>query len=168
MYVEKTSYRPLMSATTTEDDRLSKNDDVHLSQCSAWQHCLPNLILAALFILAVLVATPISLVLMWQPTDMQCIKTLSLYSPALEAIEHVDYDCPNYFNETSFYRSPPPAEREAAWARLTEKHAIEISGDKLASLNHSEADDLKHVPAEVGTGYVAAIEVFHQLHCLVH
>lgn len=47
------------------------------------------------------------------------------------------------------------------------EHAVEIPADKIAGLNRSESDNLKHVPEDVGTGYVAIIEVFHQLHCLV-
>lgn len=105
-------------------------------------------------------------------------------APALEAVEYIDYDFAAEFNSTNKYRGPPTAEREDAWFNLTysetsleyssrntpdlpTEHAMEIPADKIASLNRSEADNLKHVPEEVGTGYVAIIEVFHQLHCLV-
>ncbi|KAK1982133.1 hypothetical protein LZ30DRAFT_656227 [Colletotrichum cereale] len=46
------------------------------------------------------------------------------------------------------------------------EHAIEIPPERLSGLNRSEEDHLKHVPAKVGDGYVALLEVFHQLHCL--
>lgn len=46
------------------------------------------------------------------------------------------------------------------------EHAFEIPEDKIRGLNRTEEDHLKHVPPEVGTGYVALLEVFHQLHCL--
>jgi hypothetical protein len=44
---------------------------------------------------------------------------------------------------------------------------VEIPANEIAGLNRSETDNLKHVPEDVGTGYVAILEVFHQLHCLV-
>lgn len=47
------------------------------------------------------------------------------------------------------------------------EHGVEVPADKIAGLNRSEIDNLKHVPEDVGTGYVAILEVFHQLHCLV-
>ena len=47
------------------------------------------------------------------------------------------------------------------------EHAIEVPENEIAGLNRSEADHLKHVPEDVGTGYVGILEVFHQLHCLV-
>lgn len=47
------------------------------------------------------------------------------------------------------------------------EHGIEIGKDKIHLLNRTEADRLKHVPEEVGDGYVAILEVYHQLHCLV-
>jgi hypothetical protein len=109
-------------------------------------------------------------------------------APALEAIEYIEYDFAAEFNSTNIYRGPPTPEREDAWWKLTYsrlshniivhcnlrkhltrplEHAIEIPEDKIAGLNRTEADNLKHVPADVGTGYVAILEVFHQLHCLV-
>jgi hypothetical protein len=47
------------------------------------------------------------------------------------------------------------------------EHAIEVPVSEIEGLNRSTADHLKHVPENVGTGYVAMLEVFHQLHCLV-
>lgn len=40
--------------------------------------------------------------------------------------------------------------------------------EKLAMLNRTDLDHIKHVPKGVGNGgYVGILEVFHQLHCLV-
>lgn len=47
------------------------------------------------------------------------------------------------------------------------EHAIEVPVDKIRGLNRTEADRMKHVPSEIGTGYIGFVEVFHQLHCLV-
>ncbi|KDN68869.1 hypothetical protein CSUB01_11784 [Colletotrichum sublineola] len=94
--------------------------------------------------------------------------TDSMYSiaPALEAVEFIQLDFDDAFNSTSIYRGPPTPEREKAWFDLTYKHAVEIPEDKLAGLNRSLEDNLERVPPEVGTGFVALLEVFHQLHCL--
>ncbi|KUJ15076.1 uncharacterized protein LY89DRAFT_589180 [Mollisia scopiformis] len=87
-------------------------------------------------------------------------------APALEAVEYITQDFSDAFNSTSIYRGPPTRELEDAWEKLTFKHAIEVPEDKIHGLNRTEADHLRRVPSDVGTGYVALIEVFHQLHCL--
>ena len=97
----------------------------------------------------------------------------------------MDFD--DDFNSTNIFRGPPTAEREEAWYNMTfsksscpvsvpatpgkpnplSEHAIEVPENEIAGLNRSEADHLRHVPEDVGTGYVGMLEVFHQLHCLV-
>lgn len=127
---------------------------------------VPSPLLASIFSLNILFTVLIVIALTRRPTDQQCSKQLSVYSPALEAIEYIEYDFAAEFNSTNIYRGPPTPEREDAWFNLTYKHAVEIPEDKIAELNRSPADNLKHVPEDVGTGYVAILEVFHQLHCL--
>lgn len=109
---------------------------------------------------------------------------MTAIAPALEAVEYIELDFSDAFNSTSKYRGPPTKELEDAWEDLTfskrdfssirtietdvfVEHAVEIPLDKLHFANRTEADHMKKVPPEVGTGYVALIEVFHQLHCLV-
>ncbi|TLD15798.1 uncharacterized protein PgNI_02498 [Pyricularia grisea] len=135
--------------------------------------------------LCVLVMALIGISLTRKPTDNQCARQLSMWckslgdleafkharltflsAPALEAVEYVTFDFDNAFNSTSKYRGPPTPEVEEVWFNLTYKHAVEIPEDKIAGLNRSEKDHLAHVPADVGTGYVALLEVFYQLYCL--
>ncbi|KAL8387061.1 hypothetical protein RB595_010185 [Gaeumannomyces hyphopodioides] len=133
---------------------------------SRWRRHASNPVIVLLAVLCALVTTLLGVVLLSKPTDNQCARQLSVWSPALEAVEYVSLDFDNAFNSTSKYRGPPTPEVEQAWHNLTFKHAVEIPEDKISALNRSEKDNLHHVPPDVGTGYVALIEVFHQLHCL--
>ena len=47
------------------------------------------------------------------------------------------------------------------------EHGIEVPENEIKRLNRSEADHLKLVPEDLGTGYVGILEAFHQQHCLV-
>ncbi|KAI6322301.1 hypothetical protein MCOR29_004806 [Pyricularia oryzae] len=173
---KKASYRPLMSSIQEDKaDRSSFADDNTLSAAgsdegyqspSSWRRHVSNPVILLLMTLCVLVMALIGISLTRKPTDNQCARQLSMWSPALEAVEYVTFDFDDAFNSTSKYRGPPTPEVEEAWFNLTYKHAVEIPEDKIAGLNRSEKDHLAHVPADVGTGYVALLEVFHQLHCL--
>ncbi|RWA08994.1 hypothetical protein EKO27_g6101 [Xylaria grammica] len=107
----------------------------------------------------------ISISLAFKPTDKQCARQLSVYSPAMDAVEYIEYDFDNAFGSQSIYRGPPTDEREAAWHALTALHGFEIPAHQLASLNRS-TEGLRRVPEDIGTGFVGFLEVFHQLHCL--
>ncbi|USW53775.1 Putative mycotoxin biosynthesis protein UstYa [Septoria linicola] len=76
-------------------------------------------------------------------TDQECAAQLSMYSPAIEAVEYIDFDFDDDFNVSSIYRGPPTPEREAAWLDMTYKHGVEIPEDKLEKLNRTEKDHMK-------------------------
>lgn len=166
-YKPVSSFDDLSSSATDVDER--SNDDYALeslhTRTRSWRW-IKNPLLASIISLNVLVAALIVVALTRKPTDQQCSTQLSTYSPLLDSIEYIEYDFAAEFNSTNKYRGPPTPEREDAWYNLTYKHAVEIPADKIAELNRTEADNLKRVPEDVGTGYVAIIEVFHQLHCL--
>ncbi|KAG4427682.1 hypothetical protein IFR05_016836, partial [Cadophora sp. M221] len=92
----------------------------------------------------------------------------SVWSPLIEAhvVEYRDTTWNNAFGVQNIYRGPPTPEREAAWENLTFKHGVIIPEDKISLFNETEPSKLMRVPAELGTGYMATIEAFHQLHCL--
>ncbi|KAG0697875.1 hypothetical protein DFH29DRAFT_1003365 [Suillus ampliporus] len=80
------------------------------------------------------------------------IDDMVLYSPATEAIESIGIVRFNgSFGATSIYRGIPSKELDAAWDR--------ISLDAFSSAPNS-------YPDEYGGGYMATVEVIHQLHCI--
>ncbi|KAL9612137.1 MAG: hypothetical protein Q9167_003253 [Letrouitia subvulpina] len=173
MESKEASYRPLMSPDeprdSITDDTGSSSDESLLEQYQSrrrWQRWTPSPLLASVIILILLAIGLIIAVLTHKPTDLQCTKQLSMYSPAIEAVEYIDIDFDDDFNSTNIFRGPPTPEREDAWFNMTYKHGVEVPMNQLAGLNRSEADHLKHVPEDVGTGYAGILEVFHQLHCL--
>ncbi|KAF8868254.1 hypothetical protein CPB84DRAFT_1740886 [Gymnopilus junonius] len=107
---------------------------------------------------------------LWIHTRMQ-IPTLPEmpFSPANVALEYrQEYIVFNgSFNHPSVYRGPPTPELDAAWynvsigvklARLTREQLLEIGKeDSPSKVKYTEED---------GGGYMAALEVTHQLHCL--
>ncbi|KAH7323544.1 hypothetical protein BKA65DRAFT_555221 [Rhexocercosporidium sp. MPI-PUGE-AT-0058] len=90
----------------------------------------------------------------------------TIITPALEAVEYESFNYNNSFGSSSIYRGPPTPAAEAAWTKLTRQHGFEYPEDQIHNLNRSKADHIKHVRPEIGTGYVALLKVFHQLHCL--
>ncbi|KAH6649303.1 hypothetical protein F5144DRAFT_588054 [Chaetomium tenue] len=174
MESQKAMYQPLMPPESKDcecltDDSRSTNDDTVLLRHQPkhkWKRWIPNPVNGMLAVLIILTCGLIVAVLTHKQSDQQCARQLSMWSPALDAVEYIQLDFNDAFNSTSIYRGPPTPEREEAWFNLTYKHAIEVPPERLRGLNRSEADHLKHVPPEVGTGYVALLEVFHQLHCL--
>ena len=53
------------------------------------------------------------------------------------------------------------------YSRCVADGLVAISEDKLPLLNKSVDQEYMRVPPELGGGYAANIEVFHQIHCLV-
>ncbi|KAJ5588766.1 hypothetical protein N7537_011444 [Penicillium hordei] len=176
MEPKQVTYHPLISESrdfesiTEHDQEDISNDERILSRhqrLRGWVRHKTSPVLIALSALCLLVCALIVAVLTkLNPSDLQCSKQLSSWSPALDAVEYIEYDFDGAFNATSIYRGPPTEERESAWFNLTYKHGVEIPPEKLSTLNKTEADNLQHVPPDVGPGYTGLLEVFHQLHCL--
>ncbi|KAI1420871.1 hypothetical protein F5Y12DRAFT_719090 [Xylaria sp. FL1777] len=164
---DKGSFAPLMP--DSDDDRSSVQWDTEHgrnlegNRVPSRRHLTLSQILMITLIL--LVVTLISMTLAFKPTDNQCARQLSIYSPAMEAVGYVEYDFDNAFNSQSIYRGPPTDEREAAWHALTAQHGFEVPENKMASLNRT-GEGFRRVPEKIGTGYESILEVFHQLHCL--
>ncbi|KAF2752792.1 hypothetical protein EJ05DRAFT_480943 [Pseudovirgaria hyperparasitica] len=127
---------------------------------------MPGSVLSVLYLCIISTFIACCILIFHRPSDVQCAKQLSSYSPALEAVEYVNIDFDADFDAHGIYRGPPTPEREQAWFNLTTRPGIEVPRDRIHLLNRTEADNLQHVPAEVGTGYTAILEVYHQLHCL--
>ncbi|KAK2877173.1 hypothetical protein FQN49_001367 [Arthroderma sp. PD_2] len=99
-------------------------------------------------------------------TERDCIRRLSAYTPALEAIEYYDTDLDFSSNNESTYQGPPTEERERAWTELWHHEAVMVPSWEMPKLNRTKLDRYEKVNPEKGDGYVAIIEVYHQLACL--
>ncbi|KXJ84919.1 hypothetical protein Micbo1qcDRAFT_128869 [Microdochium bolleyi] len=99
-------------------------------------------------------------------TDQECVAQLSVWSPAIEAVEYIEYNWGNEFNSTSKFRGPPTPELEQAWTDVSLKHGISVPQDKLSFLNRTDDDHVQHIDEDPTKGYTGLLEVFHQLHCL--
>jgi len=63
---------------------------------------------------------------LWCKIDQQrCIsRSLTILAPALEAVEHVEYDFANDFGQKSPYRGPPTKALEQRWTDLVFRKSI--------------------------------------------
>ncbi|PCG89450.1 hypothetical protein PENOC_106480 [Penicillium occitanis (nom. inval.)] len=104
----------------------------------------------------------------WQANIKQsCLDRHVFYSPALEEIE-ITYR-PVQFNGSLDYPSPfrgyPTSEIDAAWDSITELGLMSVSAQQV--IESRQSIDSVRFPPEVGDGgYIASVEVAHQLHCL--
>lgn len=98
-----------------------------------------------------------------------CTRKMSTWSPALQIYED-DNLITQPFNgalrESNKYRGPPSNELDAAWDEITYPKGglTRLSKDELRRINASEY--AAAYTEEMGGGYIAGIEVFHQLHCV--
>lgn len=92
------------------------------------------------------------------------------------ALSSVTYDAPRLHDaeivQTNKYRGDPSPEIDAEWMKIgLDTNPIRLYDEDLRKLNKSNADDpmrpLHRIPDESGGGYLAMLEVFHLLHCLV-
>ncbi|KAJ2975536.1 hypothetical protein NUW58_g2671 [Xylaria curta] len=101
------------------------------------------------------------------PSELECARLLSPYSPAIDAgiVEYYDTNFQNEFGGRSEYTGPPTPELEERWDELWSRGTIELPLDGPAKLNKSTAR-LMHAQKDPARGYSAVLEVFHHLHCL--
>lgn len=71
------------------------------------------------------------------------------------------------FDHKSIFKGEPNPDLDAAWDQIADDgQIISIDQETFDHLNKS-ADTAVTVPSGYGGGYLASIEIFHQLHCLV-
>ncbi|TDZ21041.1 Cyclochlorotine biosynthesis protein O [Colletotrichum orbiculare MAFF 240422] len=121
--------------------------------------------IAHVFLLAAS-ATLLVITFLRKPTEAECHRLLSPYSPALEAVELVDMTFEGDFEQPSPWRGPPSPERDAAWEYLTHDGGVNVPLENLHLLNKSTDVDWEKSDPTFGGGAVGLLEVFHQLHCL--
>ncbi|KAL9597416.1 MAG: hypothetical protein Q9219_005169 [cf. Caloplaca sp. 3 TL-2023] len=123
------------------------------------------------FLVAILM---LSMVIDWQHNiEAKCLQRHSWYylvdqstAPALKDIDPIYRSL--VFNGSldypSIYRGDPSPEIDAAWDDIEHVHTMRISEDDILKIGKST--DAVKIPAEYGGGYLASLEVNHQLHCV--
>ncbi|OGM44990.1 hypothetical protein ABOM_005775 [Aspergillus bombycis] len=108
-----------------------------------------------------------SLIISMEPKDTYTRK-MAAWSPALDTFN--DQLSIQRFNgalrDPNKYRGPPSQEIDDAWDELIypEGGLVRLSKAQLDKINASEY--AAEYTEELGGGYIATIEVFHQLHCV--
>ncbi|KAG2051345.1 hypothetical protein BDR06DRAFT_1022753 [Suillus hirtellus] len=96
------------------------------------------------------------------------IDDVFLYSPANEAIESIGII---RFNGTlgtpPIYRGSPSPEIDTAWNRISlDARPIRMTLEQLLRTGEKPSPAMARYPNEYGGGYMATVEVIHQLHCI--
>ncbi|PYH90974.1 hypothetical protein BO71DRAFT_386584 [Aspergillus ellipticus CBS 707.79] len=99
-------------------------------------------------------------------SDQNCVRRLSTYTPALEAIEYHTIEFEHSSENESTYRGPPTVEREQAWADLWRHEGVLVPKSRMPTLSKSNLSIYQEAKPEKGDGYIAWMEVHHQLECL--
>ncbi|KAJ6597467.1 hypothetical protein DFH09DRAFT_972116 [Mycena vulgaris] len=100
-------------------------------------------------------------------TAAHCLSRLSTFSPGLEVVEYSTVKFNGTFRHPSIYRGTPTPELDAAWDRLTmDVQPLRLSRETLERIGKVDRPSLVRYREEDGGGYMASVEVVHQLHCL--
>lgn len=99
----------------------------------------------------------------------KCVRQISTWSPALEIFNDQDLSQQRFdgaLRDPNKFRGPPSQEIDDAWEEITYPSGglVRLSKDQLDRVNASEY--AAEYTEEMGGGYIAGIEVFHQLHCV--
>ncbi|CCM06372.1 uncharacterized protein FIBRA_08630 [Fibroporia radiculosa] len=130
------------------------------SRCSSWLW----LAITAAFSIVALAAI---LKLTRHPSDAQCAKRLSTYSPALEAVAYHSVDFNGSFRFPSEYRGAPSPAIDAAWDYITMRPGVlRIAPEDLDKLGKPVTPSLVRFQDADGGGYMGSVKFTHQLHCL--
>ncbi|MCJ1360353.1 MAG: hypothetical protein MMC33_010358 [Icmadophila ericetorum] len=83
-----------------------------------------------------------------------------IYSPARKAVRYETVLMNNSIYDTSPFKGAPREEQTDAWDEYARWQNLVISGDDLKAINRSS------IVLADGSGYLATLDVFHELHCL--
>ncbi|KAI8627964.1 hypothetical protein F5Y19DRAFT_486539 [Xylariaceae sp. FL1651] len=97
-----------------------------------------------------------------QPTDLECVRSMSSWSPAWEAVDHQWETFQNTFSEKSKYRGQPTHELEEAWNAVIFEDPFVIPASRIELVSKKGDDFVKNVDG----GIVAHLEVSRNLACL--
>ncbi|KAI1198161.1 hypothetical protein F5X97DRAFT_323731 [Nemania serpens] len=151
-----------------EDEDLSDLGQLSNRRSSWTRSQKPRMIHAA--IIALLIITNITFCVLWvkaRPHERSqyvsnCVRPQLIYSPATSAIRYEkkrlwrDIDGPNPFT------GKPRPEFDTAWRDIVAPITIKVSGSELESF--SEGDST--IAFKDGSGYIAELGAYHELHCI--
>ncbi|KAL4747569.1 hypothetical protein BDW72DRAFT_182585 [Aspergillus terricola var. indicus] len=119
--------------------------------------------------LVLLAAAIISFSTTTSSTNRDCTQILSTYSPALSIFSDSDLAIIRFDGallDPNRFRGEPSQEIDDAWDEITyaEGGLVRLTQEEVERVNASEF--AAEYTRSMGGGYIAGIEVFHQLHCL--
>lgn len=106
------------------------------------------------------------------PNNCNCLEETSNWSPALQIYKDDNKLTAQRFNgalrTTNSFRGPPSQEIDNAWDAITLAPGVlvRLSREEVEKANVSEVEYAAKFTVEMGGGYMAGLEVFHELHCL--
>ncbi|KAL3481674.1 hypothetical protein BJX99DRAFT_253202 [Aspergillus californicus] len=125
----------------------------------------------ASFLLGVILTSILFLSSTFTKSDTNtCTRTLSTWSPALEALTDTDLTTTRFDGALrashNRFRGAPSPDLDEAWDEITyaDGGLVRLQRDELDRINASEF--AAEYTEDLGGGYIAGVEVFHQLHCL--
>ncbi|KAI0183598.1 hypothetical protein EV127DRAFT_486944 [Xylaria flabelliformis] len=89
-----------------------------------------------------------------------CIRPKLIYSPATQSISYKKVELFRSIEDGNIYTGEPREELDKAWSELIKPMAIKITAQELALLGKSS------IAFNDGSGYLAEMAVFHELHCI--
>ncbi|KAI1184164.1 hypothetical protein F5B17DRAFT_413220 [Nemania serpens] len=98
-----------------------------------------------------------------EPTDLDCVKNRSSWSPAWEALHHEWRTFQNGFMQESPYKGEPSLTLEAVWNSSLPEDPIVFSHEELALLGDETSNFVVNENHGAGLGH---LEVFRNLACL--
>ncbi|KAG2127971.1 hypothetical protein DEU56DRAFT_891333 [Suillus clintonianus] len=149
-------------------DRVDDLDDTHLLDSSIERRPSKSRLLCSLPWLrhGVLMSIMMLFFTLW--VRAPSIDDVVLYSPANEAIQSIGIIRFNgSLGAHSVFRGSPSPEIDAAWDRISlDARPLRMTLEQLLRTGEKPSPSMVRYPDEYGGGYVATVEVIHQLHCV--
>ncbi|KAK7938130.1 uncharacterized protein PG986_014998 [Apiospora aurea] len=89
-----------------------------------------------------------------------CIRPKLIYSPATSSISYEKTTLWRSIEQDNVYTGEPRDELDEAWRNLVKPMTIKITAQELENLGESS------IAMKDGSGYIAELAVFHELHCI--
>ncbi|KAJ6597469.1 hypothetical protein DFH09DRAFT_1356731 [Mycena vulgaris] len=149
------------------DDTNDSQDDFHIADIENKRRRLSVLLGNGALLLVSVVLFAVSRDIALPPSDIECSKIYSTFSPAQQAVKYKTVKFNGTFEFPSIYRGTPTPEIDAAWDRISvDVKPTRLDKSILQKIGKEETPSLVKFREEDGGGFMASYETFHQLHCL--